>query len=154
MGVGCAPSYANLYLGVWEHNLLSQEKINVDLNNVMTRHRYINDVLMVWAGSKDELKQYLENLQHNSYNLKFTYNYSQERITFLDIEIYVNEVGNLCSTIYRKPTAGNTLLHATGSHPKPLVNSIPYSQYHRLKRNCTQEEDLRERHINYINIYW
>lgn len=99
---------------------------------------------MLWAGPKEELITFLEGLQNNTYNLKFTYSFSQERITFLDVELYVDNKGNLCSTLYRKPTAGNTVLHATSSHPKPRINNIPLSQYLRLRRNCSHEEDLKQ----------
>lgn len=101
----------------------------------------MDDVFTVWAGSKDELNVFLESLQHNTYNLKFSYSYSQEKITFLDLEIFLNEARTLCSTLYRKPSAGNTLLHATSSHPKQLIRSIPSCQYLRL--NFTLGEDFK-----------
>lgn len=66
--------------------------------------------------------------------------FDKNRITFLDIEIYKGEQGNLCSKLYKKSTAGNKILYATSFHPQPLINSIPYSQYLRIKRNCTDEE--------------
>lgn len=49
----------------------------------------------------------------------------------------------LSSTHHRKPTAGNTLFHASSAHPRPLVHSIHYAQFLRLCRNCTEEEDFR-----------
>lgn len=45
----------------------------------------------------------------------------------------------LCSSLYRKVTAGNTILHASSFHPKPLVNSIPHSQYLQVRRNCSDD---------------
>lgn len=56
----------------------------------------------------------------------------------------MNEMGELYSTLYRKPSAGNSLLHASSSHPEQLINSIPYSQLLRIKRNCTLDEDFQK----------
>ncbi|XP_040189948.1 extracellular calcium-sensing receptor-like [Rana temporaria] len=140
--------YNNLIIEMLEfilmNNILfSEESRNTLSDSVLTWHHYIDNVFMFWAGSKEDLVLFLEGLQTNHYNLKFTYNVSQKRITFLDVELYIDENGLLCSTLYRKPTAGNSLLHATSSHPKSLINSIPYSQYLRLRQNCSHEEDYR-----------
>lgn len=50
--------------------------------------------------------------------------------------------GQLRTDLYRKPSVSNTLLHASIAHPCPLVHSILYAQYLRLRRNCTEDEDF------------
>lgn len=50
----------------------------------------------------------------------------------------------LSSKLFKKPTAGNTILRSSSSHPKSLVNSIPYSQYIRIKRNCSDYADYKK----------
>lgn len=79
-------------------------------------------------------------MQHNTFNLKITYCYSENSITFLDTTISKNKDGGLSSGLLRKPTAGNTILHASSSHPQSLLLAIPYSQYLRLRRNCSDQE--------------
>lgn len=53
-------------------------------------------------------------------------------------------MGMICSTLFRKPLAGNSLLHAGSSHPEKLIRSIPYSQFLRLRRNCTHDVDFQK----------
>lgn len=48
-----------------------------------------------------------------------------------------NEDGTLCSGLYRKATSGNTILHASSFFPQ-------YSQYLRVRRNCTNYVFLAE----------
>lgn len=50
----------------------------------------------------------------------------------------------LSCKLFRKSTAGNTVLHSSSFHPRPLVNSIPYSQYLQIKRNCSNEADFKQ----------
>lgn len=80
---------------------------------------------------------------HNTFNLAFTMECSSEKIAFLDVTIYKDEHGNISRGLFHKPTAGNTLLHTSSSHPKLLINSIHYGQYVRLKRNCFCDEDFQ-----------
>lgn len=62
-------------------------------------------------------------------NLHFTFNLDDTHIPFLDLLIIKNSNGTIGTNLYRKPTAGNTLLEASSAHPRPLVRSIPYAQY-------------------------
>lgn len=88
--------------------------------------------------------QFMDLISNNDYNLKFTMNCDQQKISFLDVEIFINEEGLVGSSLYRKSSAGNTILHATSSHPKPLLRSIPYSQYLWIKRKCSQETNFQK----------
>lgn len=65
--------------------------------------------------------------------------YKWDSVTFLDFSISTTPEGKLSSTLFRKVTAGNTVLHADSFHPVPLKNSIPYGQYLRLRRNCSND---------------
>ena len=71
------------------------------------------------------------------------YIYSTTMIDFLDIRV---EIVDKCLTtrLFRKPTAGNSLLHASSAHPAPLKNSIPYGELVRAKRNCSEELTFEE----------
>ena len=141
MGTMCAPSYANLYLGGWEKELFSRDDISMYLSHVISWYRYIDDILLLWSGSKAELAEFMTVLADNSYNLKFTMECNQECIHFWDLKIFVDSDGFIYSSLYRKPSSGNTILHATSGHSYSLIKSIPYSQYIQLKRNCAQSSD-------------
>ncbi|XP_077344465.1 uncharacterized protein LOC143988608 [Lithobates pipiens] len=142
MGTKCAPSYANLYLGGWEKETFSREDLSPFLDKIISWFRYIDDVLFFWAGTETELKTFFQLISINNFNLKFTMQHSQSIVNFLDITISVDSEGRLNSLLFRKPSAGNTVLHATSFHPISLINSIPYSQYLRLKRNCSKNSDF------------
>lgn len=99
---------------------------------------------MVWTGTQDLLDRFIQTLNQNCLNLKFTVSTNLQRITFLDLTIFKDNNENcLASTLYRKETTGNTLLHANSAHPRPLIKSISYAQYLRLRRNCTHIEEFK-----------
>lgn len=47
-----------------------------------------------------------------------------------------------CTTLYRKPTARKTILHAQSTHPMFLIHSIPYMQYRTLRKNGSSDDDF------------
>lgn len=54
-----------------------------------------------------------ELLDNNDFNLKFTLQFDDDQIRFLDLVIIKQPEGTLSTDLYRKPTGGNTLLYAT-----------------------------------------
>lgn len=115
--------------------------------------RYIDDVFIIWTDTKASLDAFIESLNQNRYNLKFTYNCDRQKTTFLDLNIFKDEDNYLATDLFHKTTAGNTLLHAASAHPPALICSIPYAQYTRLQRNCTHL-DFQNQAKYYVHIYY
>ncbi|CAJ0963419.1 unnamed protein product, partial [Ranitomeya imitator] len=94
-----------------------------------------------------------EDLGKNCAKLLLEEIYRDHQIPFLDVLISKSQGGDrLESTIYRKPTATNSLLRWDSNHPYSLKKGIPKGQYLRLRRNCSSKknfkimaDDLRQR---------
>ncbi|KAM9330910.1 coiled-coil domain-containing protein 60 [Gastrophryne carolinensis] len=144
MGTTCAPSYAKLYLGRWEREVWSGDEFADYLCHVPTWHRYIDDIFLLWTGPLSTLNEFISILNCNNKNLKFTYEWSDTQLNFLDLTIRVDKDGHIYTDFFRKRSAANPILQATSSHPGHLLNSIPYGQYVRARRNCTTETDFQQ----------
>ena len=67
---------------------------------------------------------------------------SKNNINFLDTNIYINEIGQLESTIYKKPTDTCALLHRQSFHPEHTKTSVIFSQALRYRRVITKDDNL------------
>lgn len=61
---------------------------------------------------------------------------------FLDLKVFP-EGGRLCTSLYRKPTSGNSVLHENSCHMRNTVTNIPHGELLRTKRNCTRDCDYQ-----------
>ncbi|XP_073417113.1 general transcription factor IIH subunit 5 isoform X1 [Dendrobates tinctorius] len=62
-------------------------------------------------------------------------------IDFLDLKLRI--CGNrIDTTLFRKATATNNVLHFDSFHPAHLCKGIPKGQFLRLRRNCSRTEDF------------
>ncbi|XP_063800289.1 single-pass membrane and coiled-coil domain-containing protein 3 [Pseudophryne corroboree] len=93
--------------------------------------RYIDDVFMLWTGSREAFIDMMHQVNLMNDSIKFTFDIQAETINFLDVKI-VRKDGTFITSIYQKPTDVNILLLASSHHPKPLKNGLPYSQYLRI----------------------
>ena len=143
MGTCFAPSYANLFVGWWEKQVAWSGRNEKYMDHVMLWCRYIDDLFLVWRGSVEEVKEYILELNNNDLNLRFTSVVSDKCIDYLDVTVLVDGE-SLKTILFRKPTAGNSILHGTSGHPKSLLDSIPYGELLRAKRNCTKQEDYEK----------
>lgn len=94
---------------------------------------------MIWTGTRDEFCSLIDILNHNDIGLDFTYEIHQDTLPFLDVLVTKSPQGEISTTTYRKPTATNSLLHWQSSYPMALKRGIPFGQFLRLRRNCTDQ---------------
>ena len=87
MGTICAPAYANIFMAQFE----KQHIYPYIKNKSILYLRYIDDIFMIWTGTKQELLIFLENLNSKHKTIKFEHNISHSRISFLDTLIYRQE---------------------------------------------------------------
>ena len=137
MGTKCAPSYANLFMGSFEERYLKPKllgKSNLYL-------RYIDDIFLLWNGTKEELECFKEEVNNIHPTIKFDVKYSDKEIDFLDTTVKINSQSQIVTTLFKKPTDRQSFLHEKSYHPTSTKKSIPYSQAIRLSRICSDDKD-------------
>lgn len=138
MGTKCAPTYASLFMGRFEEmHILPKIR-----DKVLLYVRYIDDLLLVWKDSEEELLKFLEELNKKHPTIKFDYEFSREKVNFLDTTISISGT-KLSTSLYTKPTDRKAYLHSKSYHPKSTKKAIPYSQATRLRRICTEDSEFR-----------
>ena len=126
----CAPAYANIFMVQLE----KQHIYPYIKNKSMLQLRYIDDIFMIWTGTKQELLTFLEKLDSKHKTIKFEHKISHINISFLDTLITTTLVK---TTLYRNPTDQQSYRHPNSDHQKSLKISIPYSQVLRIKTICS-----------------
>ncbi|XP_076446390.1 uncharacterized protein LOC143283884 [Babylonia areolata] len=141
MGTKMGPSYACLFVGHVEQQALS----TYDGTVPALFKRYIDDCLGVAACSRDDLFHFINHLSTYHPALQYTFEVSTTSINFLDLTISTEpNRPTLSTSIFYKPTDSHSYLLFTSSHPAATKNSIPYSQFLRLKRICSSSSDVEE----------
>ena len=137
MGTRVAPSYANLFMRKLENEIMknSPKKPTLWL-------RYIDDIFFIWNHGENALKEWVKNLNAKHGTIKFTLEHSRKQINFLDTLVKIDENNTLYTTLYTKPTDSHSYLRYDSAHPPHCKNSLPYSQFLRLKRICSKRDDF------------
>ena len=137
MGTKMGPSYANLFVGYVEHQFFNQyDGPKPDLYG-----RYIDDCIGAISSSREELNRFITSVNSFHPALRYTWEISETSLAFLDIKVSIN--GNvLRTTVHYKPTDSHSYLLHSSSHPSHVKNSIPYSQFLRLRRLCSDDSDF------------
>ena len=79
-----APPYACIYMYRVEQDFLKTQELQP-----LLRFRFIDDIFFIWTHGNEELKKFMENFNNFTPNLRFTYEYSEKSISFLDLIITV-----------------------------------------------------------------
>ncbi|XP_056409446.1 uncharacterized protein LOC130328055 [Hyla sarda] len=138
MGSNTAPTYANIYMAHFEEMYVY---VSHHFRHVLGWWRYIDDIFLIWSGGVSELLSFQDYLNDVITSIKFTLTHSYESINFLDVLVRV-ENGGLTTDLYIKPTDCNMLLKFESCHPRPMVNSLPFSQMLRARRITDTKDKL------------
>ena len=90
------------------------------------------------SSSREELNCFITSVNSFHPALKYTWEISETSLAFLDIKVSISGNG-LCTSVHYKPTDSHSYLLHTSSHPFHVKNSIPYSQFLRLRRLCSDD---------------
>ena len=135
MGTRVAPTYAIIYMNWFEETFVyTYQKCP------RIWFRFIDDIWGVFKGSEYEMTQFITYLNNVHPSIKFTVEYSKRKVVFLDVTTKICD-NRIISMLYVKLTDNHGYLDYSSSHPSHNKSSIPYSQFLRLKRNCSAWSD-------------
>ena len=143
MGTKMAPSYANLFMGKIEKQLQ-----NLGKPHIHTWKRFIDDIFVIWTGSKEDFHTYMEQINQIHDTIKFTYEASNTEVTFLDVTVYKGEkftsTGILDVRTHIKPTNKQLYVHASSYHPPATKKAIAKGEAKRFLRTNSTESTYQE----------
>eukprot|EP00105_Crassostrea_gigas_P004177 XP_011417314.1 PREDICTED: uncharacterized protein LOC105320883 [Crassostrea gigas] len=119
MGTKMAPSYANIFMGRLERNLLLRAPFKP-----LSWLRFIDDIEMKWVENRDCLNDFITfaNSFHNS--IKFTVDISSSKNVFLNTTSTLED-GEIKFSLHTKPTDSHLYLKPSSCHPPHTFRGIP-----------------------------
>ena len=97
--------------------------------------RYVDDVFFIWTHGKEELENFMKELNSFRDHIKFTFGSDKENNNFLDVSINLSN-GHLMKNMYVKLTNCHQYLDYSSSHSNHIKRSIIYSQSLRARSLC------------------
>lgn len=145
MGTRCAPTVANIFMGHIEKKILDLSTHSSLIYKGFWK-RFIDDIILVWTGTEEELQEFIQFINSLHPTIKFTanYNFQTRSAPFLDTNITITG-GTISTDLYRKPTHSPQYLLPSSTHPPHCVRNIPYSLAYRIRRICSEEDTFEMR---------
>lgn len=135
MGTSCAPTVANLYLAVFETDML-QTALK---EGVLFYGRYIDDIFLVFNGKVDTTKRFLDTVDHP--HLQISWETSVESLPFLDVQVRI-DLGLLRTFVYTKRLNRYMYVPFSSAHPLSVKRALVKGERSRFAAICSNPEDL------------
>ena len=127
MGTRMGPSYANLFVGNFEHQFYNQ----YNGPKLELYGRYIDDCIGAISSSTEELNQFITSVNSFHPALKYTWEISEASLAFLDIKVSISGNG-LCTSVHYKPTDSQLFvahIHHMPRTPFLILNFLDFDVY-------------------------
>ena len=147
MGTPPAPSFASLYYGIYELNLLSEFN-----DSLLYLKRYIDDQFGIWIHHPDpviDLNRWnaFKTKQGSYCSLKWVFTPLSQHVNFLDLTIHLDGP-QLYTTLYEKPSNLHLFIPWNSAHAPAIRSSVITSGILRIfrlvSRHSDQQHDLRK----------
>ena len=148
MGTKAAPNYA-----INACNHFENQHVYTNAKQPLLWVRYIDDIFVLWQHGPVELTKFINHLNTCHQSFKFTHEQSLTQVNFLDTTVRKDEHGKLYTTLYTKPTDAHMYLHYTSSDPTHCKTGLPYSQFLRVRRICSTEDDF-DHHAKTMSVHF
>merc|ERR1712002_1305780 len=103
IGSKLGKNYACTYMGEWEKEVGVRAMAEMGKKPKWWK-RFVDDVIGVWKGSKEEFLRFIEICNQNEERIKVTYDICEKEAIFLDVKVVRMEEGQLKTELYVKPT--------------------------------------------------
>ena len=87
--------------------------------------------------------KFMEDFNSFSNDIKFTYEFDKESMSFLDHKV-ISSNAKVTASLYSKPTDCHQYLYYKSSHRQHTIRSIIFSQTLMVKRVCSHERHFKE----------
>jgi len=147
MGTPFAVEYACLTMAYFEKQLES----NYTGQKPIFYVRYIDDIFAISNMSQENLDNYITFLQNYHQAFKFTVN-CDTQVNMLDTTLTIIN-NKISSNLYCKDTDTHNYLDYSSCHPPSCKDNIPYSQFLRIKKICSNPKDYKENSSKYTSYF-
>ena len=140
MGAAFSPTIANIFMSVILRRFLRTQQYHPILLK-----RYIDDILIIWTKSQEQLETFLMELDNFHPNLHYTYEYSTRSTDFLYLTIYkgphFQHTKHLDTKTFQKAQNLYQYLHFTSCHQRNIHKAIIIGECIRYVRTNTSKEN-------------
>ena len=134
------PSYACLFVGYQEH-LITQQYEGPFPHLIK---RYIDDIVGATSLPLHQLQSFIDFVCNFHPALKFTFEITETQLPFLDILLSITG-DSISTSIHYKATDAHSFLNFSSSHPIKTKTAIPFSQFLRLRKLCSDDPDFKNK---------
>ena len=150
MGSKISPLIANIYLNIMEQKFIKNE---IENGNIISYCRFVDDIYCVVR--KTQKRRILTSI--NKFDpkfLKFTHEeMSNNSLTFLDTEIYLNQDNKPEIRKFRKESASDVIMNYNSIAPKRYKISTLKGDVFRCHHTCSTEEGLNKALNDLTELY-
>ena len=143
-GIKPAPRYADLAMGYLEINLfyVLKSKLGMRVATYFWKfyRRYLDDGMIFWDTRLGPFEDVFEIMNSMYPTISFTMERDNNKLPYLDIEIYRTDSG-FKTTVYNKPTDSGNYLPFSSNHPRHTRKNIPFSLARRV-RALTDDDEI------------